>query len=34
MASGSQLKALVQSYIDGDDDRFLSVAMQVATKRG
>lgn len=30
MASGSQLKALVQSYIDGDHDRFLSVAMQVA----
>ena len=30
MASGSQLKALVQSYVDGDDDRFLSVAMQVA----
>ena len=30
MASGSQLKALVQSYIDGDDERFLSVAMQVA----
>lgn len=30
MASGNQLKALVQSYIDGDDDRFLSVAMQVA----
>lgn len=30
MASGSQLKALVQSYIDGDDDRFLSVAMQIA----
>ena len=30
MASGSQLKALVQSYLDGDDDRFLSVAMQVA----
>ena len=30
MASGSQLKALVQSYIEGDDDRFLSVAMQVA----
>jgi len=30
MASGSQIKALVQSYIDGDDDRFLSVAMQVA----
>lgn len=30
MASGSQLKALIQSYVDGDDDRFLSVAMQVA----
>ena len=30
MASGNQLKALVQSHIDGDDDRFLSVAMQVA----
>ena len=30
MASGNQLKALVQSCIDGDDDRFLSVAMQVA----
>ena len=30
MASGNQLKALVQSYIDGDDDRFLSVALQVA----
>ena len=30
MASGSQLKALVQSYLEGDDDRFLSVAMQVA----
>ena len=30
MASGTQLKALVQSYVDGDDDRFLSVAMQVA----
>ena len=30
MASGSQLKGLVQSYLDGDDDRFLSVAMQVA----
>ena len=30
MASASQLKALVQSYVDGDDDRFLSVAMQVA----
>ena len=30
MVSGTQLKALVQSYVDGDDDRFLSVAMQVA----
>lgn len=30
MASGTQLKALVQSYIDGDDDRFFSVTMQVA----
>ena len=30
MASASQLKALVQSYLEGDDDRFLSVAMQVA----
>ena len=30
MASGSQLKALVKSYIDGDDDRFMSVALQVA----
>ena len=30
MASGSQLKALFKSYVDGDDDRFLSVAMQVA----
>ena len=30
MASASQLKALVQSYVDGDDDRFLSVALQVA----
>ncbi len=30
MASASHLKALVQSYVDGDEDRFLSVAMQVA----
>ena len=30
MASASQLKALLQSYVEGDDDRFLSVAMQVA----
>lgn len=30
MASADQLKALLQSYIDGDDARFYSVAMQVA----
>ena len=30
MASGEQLKALVKSHVDGDDDRFFSVAMQVA----
>ena len=30
MASATQLKALLKSYVDGDDDRFLSVAMQVA----
>ena len=30
MASGEQLKALLKSHVDGDDDRFLSVAMQVA----
>ena len=30
MASGTQIKALVQCYLEGDDDRFLSVAMQVA----
>lgn len=30
MATGSQLKALVQSHVDGDDDEFLSIAMQVA----
>lgn len=30
MASADQLKALLQSYIDGDDSRFYSVAMQVA----
>lgn len=37
MASADQLKALLQSYIDGDDTRFYSVAMQVAAheaKRG
>jgi len=30
MASTDQIRALVQSYSDGDDGRFLSVAMQVA----
>ena len=30
MASGEQLKALLKSHVDGDDDRFFSVAMQVA----
>ena len=37
MASASQLKALLKSHLDGDDDRFFSVAMQVAAheaKRG
>lgn len=33
MASGDQLKALLRSYIDGDDDRFLSVAVQVAAHK-
>lgn len=30
MASSTQLKALMQSHIDKDDDRFLSIALQVA----
>ena len=30
MASAEQLKALLQSHLEGDDDRFFSVAMQVA----
>ena len=30
MASAEQLKALVKSYIDGDDRKFYSIAMQVA----
>ena len=30
MASGEQLKALLKSHADGDDERFFSVAMQVA----
>ena len=30
MASADQLKALLKSHLEGDDDRFFSVAMQVA----
>ena len=30
MASSTQIKALMQSHIDKDDDRFLSIALQVA----
>ena len=30
MASAEQLKALLSSYSDGDEDRFFSVAMQIA----
>lgn len=30
MASGDQIKALIKSYLNGDDDQFYSVAMQVA----
>ena len=30
MASAEQLKALLKSYAEGDDDRFFSVAMQIA----
>ena len=30
MASADQLKALLQSHLDGDEDRFFAVAMQVA----
>ena len=30
MASASQIKALLESHLEGDDDRFFSVAMQVA----
>ncbi|MCY4237644.1 MAG: hypothetical protein OXC93_04745 [Rhodospirillaceae bacterium] len=37
MASAEHVKALLKSHLDGDDDRFYSVAMQVAAheaKRG
>ena len=30
MASADQLKALLKSHLEGDDDRFFSVALQVA----
>lgn len=30
MATAEQVKALVRSYTEGDDDRFLAVAMQIA----
>ena len=30
MATGEQLKALVKSYIDGDEERFFALALQVA----
>lgn len=30
MASAKQLKALLESHLEGDDDRFFSIAMQVA----
>ena len=30
MASGDQIKALLKSHVEGDDDRFFAVAMQVA----
>lgn len=30
MASATQIKALLRSHVEGDDDRFMSVAMQVA----
>lgn len=30
MASGEQIKALLESHLEGDDDRFFAVAMQVA----
>ena len=30
MASSEQLKALLQSHLEKDDDRFMSIALQVA----
>ena len=34
MASAEQIKALLKSHMDGDDERFFSVAMQVAAHEG
>lgn len=37
MANSKQLKALLKAHVDGDNDHFFSVAMQVAAseaKRG
>ena len=34
MASGEQLKALLKSHVDGDDDRFFSVAMREVGWKG
>ena len=30
MASGDQIKALLKAHLEGDDDRFFAVAIQVA----
>ena len=30
MATAEQIKALLKSYVDGDEDQFLTVSMQVA----
>jgi hypothetical protein len=32
MASADQLKALLKSHLEGDDDRFFSVAMHLAAR--
>ena len=34
MARAEQLKALLKSHLEGDDDRFYSIAMQVAAHEG
>ena len=33
MAIANQLKALLKSYAEGDDERFYSVAMQLAAHK-